>query len=98
MAYSGRDRDLVPLGLERGRQSRFLDRLHVGLIRTDLLLLDQLDQGVVQGEHAELLRRLDDRGDLERLALADQVRDRRRREEDLARGDAPAAQLLAQRL
>src|SRR6266850_1691770 len=98
MASSGRDRDLVPLGLERGRQTRLLDRFHIGLIRTDLLLLDQLDQGVVQGEHAELLRRLDDRGDLERLPLADQVRDGGRGEQDLARGDAPAAQLLAQRL
>src|SRR2546422_2971066 len=45
------------LRFERRHQPRLLHRLHVGLVRTDLLLLDQLEQRVVQSEHAELLRR-----------------------------------------
>src|SRR2546422_7218505 len=60
------------------------------------LLLDQLEQGVVQRQHAELLRRLDDRRDLERLPLADQVRDGGRGEQDLPCRHPSAGDALAQ--
>src|SRR5207249_1572930 len=80
-----RDRQLVPLRLERRHEARLLYRLHVGLVGADLFLLDELEQRVVQRHHAELLRGLHDRRDLEGLAFPDQVGHRRGREQDLAR-------------
>src|SRR5215213_9419315 len=90
--------DVMPLGLERGGKAGLFDGLHVRFLRLDLLGVDQLHQRVVEGDHACLAVGLHHRGNLERLALADEVRDRGNREQDLARGHAPAADLLAQRL
>ena len=63
--------------LERCRRSRSCPPPSVGLLRLHLPAVHQLQQRVVQRHHAEPLRRLHHRGNLERLALADEVRDRR---------------------
>src|SRR2546426_1073383 len=48
-----RERHLAAPGLERGYEARLLHGLHVGFVRADLLLLDQLEQGVVQRQRSE---------------------------------------------
>src|SRR5664279_6647240 len=58
--------------------------LHPGGM-SDLAALDQLGQALVHRRHAELCSRLQRGVDLVRLALADEVADRRRSEQHLAR-------------
>src|SRR5438477_6493997 len=91
------ERDFEPLRLETGGEAGLLDRPDIRLVGLDDLLFHELEQRIVQRQHPQLLAGLNDRRDLERLALADQVRDRGCGEQDLARGDAPAAHLLAER-
>src|SRR5690348_8210129 len=90
--------DVIPLRLERRGEPGLLDGLHVRFLRLDLLGIHQLDQRVVERHHAGPAVGLHDRRNLEGLALADQVGDRRNREQDLPRGHPPAADLLAQGL
>src|SRR3989442_9038224 len=71
IASLGRDGQLDPLGLELRHEAGFLRRPHVRLVRLDQILLHQLEQRVVEREHAELAAGPNERGDLERLALAD---------------------------
>src|SRR5512146_334050 len=69
------ERRVVPFGLEHGGEAALLDRLEVRLLRLDQLRLDQLEQCVIQRDHAGLPVGLHDRRDLEGLPLADQVGD-----------------------
>src|SRR6476620_8616121 len=66
-----REGHLEPLGLQAGQEAGLLDRAHVGFVGVDELLLGEVEQGVVQRQHAEFLAGLNDRGDLECLPLAD---------------------------
>src|SRR6266550_2340616 len=77
-------RHLEALRLQTGRETSLFDRAHIRFVGLDHLLFDELEQRVVQRQHPQLLAGLNDRGNLKRLALADQVRDGRRGEQDLA--------------
>src|SRR5690349_10979656 len=77
--------DVIPLRLERRGEPGLLDGLHVRFLRLDLLRVHQLEQRVVERDHARAAVGLHHRGNLERLALANQVRHRRDREQNLAR-------------
>src|SRR5438093_2365124 len=70
-------RHLEALRLQTGRETSLFDRAHVRFVGLDHLLFDELEERVVQRQHPQLLAGLNDRGDLERLALTDQVRDGR---------------------
>src|SRR6185437_15729612 len=91
-------RELEALRLELCREAGLFDGFHVGLVRLHLFLLHQIEQGIVQRDHPQLLAGLDDGRDLERLAFADQVRNRRRGEQDLPCRYTLTAHLLAERL
>src|SRR6476661_9102346 len=90
--------DVIPLRLERRGEPGLLDGLHVRFLRLDLLRLDQLHQRVVEGDHAHPAVGLHDRRDLKGLPLANQVRHRRDREQDLPCRHSAPPDLLAQRL
>src|SRR5690348_5899935 len=90
--------NVIPLRLERRGEPGLLDGLHVRFLRLHLPRVDQLEQGVVERHHARPPIRLHDRGNLEGLALADEVRHGRNREQNLPRRHPAAADLLAQRL
>src|SRR5436190_9254520 len=80
---------LVGLRLQQRPELRPVDALVIGLFGADPALLEHAHDRVVQRLHAVLLARLDGRGDLDRLALADEVADGRRADQDLQRR-APA--------
>src|SRR5262245_27212477 len=79
---------LVRRGLEERPELVLVDALVVRLLRADPALLEHVHDGVVERLHAELLARLDGRGDLHGLALADQVTNRGGADQDLQRGAA----------
>src|SRR5712691_11177938 len=90
--------DIVPLRLERRGEPGLLDGFYVGFLGLHELGLHQLHQRIVESDHPRLTTGLQDRGDLEGLALPDEVRDGRRAQQDLAGGDPPSADLAAQGL
>ena len=65
-----------------------VDGLLVGLFAADLALIEQLLDGRVHGAHAELAAGLHGVLELIELALADEIGDRRRVDQDLERRDA----------
>src|SRR5947208_14972162 len=87
-------RHLEALRLQTGRETSLFDRAHVRFVGLDHLLFDEIEQRVVQRQHPQLLAGLNDRGDLERLALTDQVRDGRCGEQGLACRNATSTGLL----
>src|SRR5438105_7904975 len=90
--------DVLAALLQHVEDTALVGRLQVRLQRLDLLGIDELDQRVVHRYHAKPPRRLKNRRELEGLPFANQVRDRRRRQHDLASGNAATADLLAENL
>src|SRR4051812_35098512 len=92
------ERRVVLLGFERGGEALLLHRFHVGFLWFYQAGIHQLDQRVIQGDHARLPVGLHDGGDLERLTFSNEVGYRGDRQQDLTRGDSPAPDLLTERL
>src|SRR6185436_10238174 len=85
-------------GAELAHEAGLVDRLEVRLVGRHELSLHEVHERVVHQDHSVLAPGLHDARDLERLALANQIRDRRRPDQDLHRRDAPPSRLLAQHL
>ncbi len=83
------------LAVELDAQPQVIDRIGVAqrVFVTDLLGIEQLEQGLVEGLHAHLARPPHHILDLGELAFEDLIGDQRRVDHDLHRGHAPLAGL-----
>src|SRR6266850_1101740 len=83
------------LGVQLDMQAQVVDRVGVSqrILVADLAQLEQVEQSLVEGLHAELAGLLHDLLDLVHLTLEYQVRDERRVQHDLDGGAAALALL-----